>query len=430
MGERCDAVIIGAGIIGACIARELAGRGWRTLNVDRLPAAGYGSTGASCAIIRSHYSTYDGAALAYEGFYYWRQWPEYIGVDDERGLARFHETGCLVYKTASNDYLKSVLKHTHALGIPHEEWDAARIRARLPFVDLHSFGPPKQPDHPSFGSSNGDESLGAVFFPYAGYVNDPQLAAHNAQRSAEAKGGEFRFNAQVVEVRREAGRVAGITLAGGERIDAPVVVNVAGPHSFKVNEMAGVATGMNVKTRALRQEVAHVAPPPGVEYPFVVSDSDVGCYSRPEMGSILIGSEDPECDPREWVDPDSWNDGFTEQWRNQVYRVAQRIPELGIPNREQGVVHLYDVSDDWIPIYDRSDLPGFYMAIGTSGNQFKNAPVAGVLMASLMEACENGRDHDRDPLTIELAHTGLEVNVGFYSRLRELNPESSYSVLG
>ena len=30
---------------------------------------------------------------------------------------------------------------------------------------------------------------------------------------------------------------------------------------------------------------------------------------------------------------------------------------------------MYDVSDDWIPIYDRTDLDGFYVAIGTSGNQ-------------------------------------------------------------
>ena len=34
MGERYDAIIIGAGIIGACTAFELAERGRRTLNVD------------------------------------------------------------------------------------------------------------------------------------------------------------------------------------------------------------------------------------------------------------------------------------------------------------------------------------------------------------------------------------------------------------
>jgi sarcosine oxidase, subunit beta len=33
-------------------------------------------------------------------------------------------------------------------------------------------------------------------------------------------------------------------------------------------------------------------------------------------------------------------------------------------------------------------VDGFYMAIGTSGNQFKNAAAVGRLMAELIEACE------------------------------------------
>ena len=84
----------------------------------------------------------------------------------------------------------------------------------------------------------------------------------------------------------------------------------------------------------------------------------------------------------EWVDdPDDYNTNFTHQWETQVMREAQRLKGLGIPGQTGGLVDLYDVADDWIPIYDKSDLPGFYMAVGTSGNQFKNAPVAGRLMA-------------------------------------------------
>jgi sarcosine oxidase subunit beta len=93
-------------------------------------------------------------------------------------------------------------------------------------------------------------------------------------------------------------------------------------------------------------------------------------------------------------------------------------------------VSLYDVADDWIPIYDKSDLPGFYMAIGTSGNQFKNAGVAGFLMAELIDACENGRDHDVEPVSVAARFTRLTLNAGFYSRRREINPESSFSVNG
>ena len=57
---------------------------------------------------------------------------------------------------------------------------------------------------------------------------------------------------------------------------------------------------------------------------------------------------------------------FTEQWTTQAMRYAQRVPEIGIPGRLQGAVDLYDASDDWIPIYDRSQVPGYYMAIGSS----------------------------------------------------------------
>ena len=111
-------------------------------------------------------------------------------------------------------------------------------------------------------------------------------------------------------------------------------------------------------------------------------------------------------------------------------RYAQRVPSLGIPSATRGIVDLYDASTDWIPIYDRSSLPGFYMACGTSGNQYKNAPVAGMLMAELIEYCEAGNDHDVEPLQFKLPRIGRSVNAGFYSRKRAINMQSSFSVVG
>ena len=145
---------------------------------------------------------------------------------------------------------------------------------------------------------------------------------------------------------------------------------------------------------------------------------------------MLIGSEDPECDPRIFVDPDDWDDSFTDQWKVQVYRQAQRYPTLPVTTPVRGVTALYDASDDWIPIYDKTDLPGFYVAIGTSGNQYKNAPVAGKLMAELIEKVEAGHDHDADPVQFHLENIDRTVSLGFYSRKRQINTESSMSVLG
>jgi sarcosine oxidase subunit beta len=70
------------------------------------------------------------------------------------------------------------------------------------------------------------------------------------------------------------------------------------------------------------------------------------------------------------------------------------------------------------------------MAIGTSGNQYKNAPVVGAMMAELIDACEKGHDHDREPYQFKLRYIGRQINVGFFSRKREINYNSSFSVNG
>ncbi|MEA2322826.1 MAG: hypothetical protein QOD81_2676 [Solirubrobacteraceae bacterium] len=435
MAKEVDAVIIGAGVIGAATAYELAKKGYRTLNIDKLPASGYGPTSASCAIVRAHYSSWDGVAMAYEGFSYWQDWERYLGVVDDAGAARYMNCGTLLLESATGHHEK-VLKHYRDIGVEYEEWDSATLKERMPIFDTHAFWPPKRPDDPHFWDQAERELPGAVYTPGSGYVNDPQLATHNLQRAAEAKGGEFLFRASVAEIRRHNGRVKGVTLADGMEIDAPIVINVAGPHSFLINRMAGAEEGMKVKTRALRHEVHHVPAPPDFDFEadgIHTSDGDTGIYFRPESGNhILIGSEDPDCDTRQWVDdPDDYDRGVTEaQWEAQVYRLARRIPSLRIPNQRKGVVDLYDCSDDWIPIYDKSDVGGFYMAIGTSGNQFKNAPVVGHLMAELIDKVEHGHDHDQDPVKVTCRYTGLELDSGFYSRLREINPDSSFSVNG
>jgi len=437
MSKKYDAIVIGAGIIGVCVGFELAKRGKKVLNVDKLSGAGFGSTSGSCAIIRLHYSTADGVAMAREGYYYWLDWPKYLGKADPTGLVKYINTGCMVIKTEKNNYLKNVMASLEEMHICYEDLDPAGIRKLIPIADTRQFGPPTTSSDQRFGEPTGNSISGAIYIPESGFISDPKQSVHNVQVAGENIGGEYLFKANVVGILKKDGRCAGISLADGTEIEAPVVINVAGPHSYQINEMAGVIEDMNIKTRPLKQEVCHVPAPEGFDYNnlgTVISDGDIGCYSRPEIGNhILIGSEDPECDSLEFVDdPDKYNQNFTYQWTTQVIREAQRLKGLPIPvtGKSQGIVDLYDVSDDWIPIYDKSELPGFYMAVGTSGNQYKNAPVVGVLMAELVEACEKGHDHDRDPVKFNMHYTRWECKIGFFSRLREKNPNSSFSVVG
>ena len=70
------------------------------------------------------------------------------------------------------------------------------------------------------------------------------------------------------------------------------------------------------------------------------------------------------------------------------------------------------------------------MAIGTSGNQFKNAAIAAYCMAELILEVEAGRDHDADPLTVEGPHRGLAIDLGTFSRNRPLDEDAPVNVLG
>jgi len=436
MNCHYDCIIIGAGISGATIALELSRNGYQTLNVEKLAASGQGSTSNTCAIIRTHYSTLEGTAIAYDSWFDWCSWKDYIGVEDTKGLATFNQTGLInIYRTG---YAPDTHLRLHdELGIPYEIWSREKLLKRMPhFVD-DSFYPPRRPDDPRFDESpSGKISDRIVYYPNDGYVSDPVLSVYNIQQAAESKGATFRFNAKVTAIRSNDKGIVGVTLSDGTCIDAPVLVNAAGPHSAVINQMAGVAGQMNIKTRPLRHEVHFVPSPNAFSYEkngLVVGDGDLGGYHRPETGNlILVGSEDPACDPRDWIDdPDRFNPDVTlSQYQAQTYRLAKRIPSLQIPNAPRGIADLYDVSDDWIPIYDKSDLAGYYLAIGTSGNQYKNGPAIGRLMADLIDACENGHDHDSDPVQVPLHHVDRALNTGIFSRNREIIQGSTFSVLG
>ena len=429
-----DVIIIGAGVIGSSIALGLSRKGFSTLNIDALPAAGYGSTSNSSGIIRPFYSAIESCALAHEARHRWLNWPEFLGNPDERGYAKYVECGMLMLLAEGDKALFSnSLQAMNDVGVNFGYLSAAELAQRFPAFDLSSYGPPKLPEDPGFGVANERSLTGGIFVSDAGYVGDPQLAAHNLQRASEALGAVFRFNTEIVTINRSGDRVSGVTTRAGETIDAPVVVNVAGPHSSFINQLAGITDDMCIPTRPMRHEVAHISVPPSFtpdHHRCVVGDGDAGVYMRPELGdNMLVGSLDPQCDAKDYVTADSYNTELTEQWTRQVWRVAQRIPALSIPNTAQGVVGLYDATPDWIPVYDKSSLPGFYMAIGTSGNQFKNAPVVGDLMARLIMACESGHDHDNDPLTFRLPALNRSIGLGFFSRHRRAHSRTSGTVL-
>jgi glycine/D-amino acid oxidase-like deaminating enzyme len=420
-----DAIVVGAGIVGSSIALELARGGRSVFVVDKGQAVGGGSTSASSSIIRFHYSTRAGCVASWEAMHRWSDWEAHLGFLDGPA-ARFYRTGMLVISSADDDFA-TVIGHFDTAGIPYERLDAGQVRDRFPALDVGSYAPPRLPDDPEFFADPRGE-IGALFQPDAGFIDDPQLAAQNLMDAAGHFGASLRLRATVADVRRDGDRIAGVLLSDGEFVRAPIVVNAAGPWSSALTRLAGAEADMRIRSAPMRQTIASCDAPEGFRVGdggAVIADIDLGAYGRPQPGgSYIIGGVEADCDPLEWVDDPDADDPNPDpvMFEALAYRTARRIPTLGVPHRPRGLASHYDVADDWTPIYDRSGVDGFYLAVGTSGNQFKNGPIVGEIMATLIDAVEAGHDHDADPVHMTCHHTGLDLDLGQFSRRREPVP--------
>lgn len=415
--------IIGGGVIGCAIALEARRRGFEATVIDKLGAVGHGTTSASCGIVRRFYSQPGMIAMAHEGARIWADWGTHLGpIDDD--LAVFEQTGVLFILPELDEGAHQTAAEMRKVGIDVELLSPDEIAARFPFLETASHHPATSPEHPRFFEPTGRRIGGGFFERDGGYVVYPGLATQNLRSAAEREGAGFLLKREVVAIHRGS-KGFRLELRRGEPLQADVVVNAGGPHSAIINRMAGVT--LPLETRPLRREVHHMPNPffdeaTGRNPLPVIGDVDGGVYTRPESRgrALIVGTTDPECDELEWVqDPDDYDQSVTEAYaQRQCLRLMKRIPglQMGPP---RGVASLYDVTvRDWYPIADKTDLPGFYVCIGTSGSSFKTAPVLGRLMAEIIERCEDGGDIDSEPFRLELPRVGTAIDIRFLSRLR------------
>ena len=449
-------VVIGAGVIGSSISLQLKRLGHDVTVVDRNSGAGLGSTSASSAVVRFNYSTFDAVALAWESYFLWKEFKALIDgtnnysknplENSQEHYAHLEDRGYVMLDVPvlSNE---NTMKLFDRAKVPYEIWDSKTLKENMPGIDAGRYWPNKPVKSDAFWDE-ATEEIGGIFSKHGGYVSDPLLAAQNFAAAAKREGVNFRFKKAIVGVEKDAttGRVSGVCVkdfdnqnkkvldSGEELIAADAVVNVAGPWSTLINQMAGAGGDFTVELKPLRAEVHQISTPKDILKGPIMGDLDLGTYVRSGPGGItLVGGTEPECDELEWVEPDKVDEvnmtRTVEVFESQTYRFARRFPAAQIPSSPVGVVGVYDVSSDWTPIYDKTDVPGFYVAIGTSGNQFKNATGAGLIMAHLITEVENGAEHDKNPVVYNCINTKLAINLGTFSRKRARNTTSG-TVMG
>ncbi len=357
MNKTHDVIIIGAGIMGASSAFELAKRGLTVALVDK-GYVGHGPTGRSSAIIRQHYSNELTARMALHSLRVFQDFDERVG--DECG---FRRTGCLVLVEARDRAgLEANVALQQQVGIRTEVLSPEALREMMP--NLATAG-----------------LVAAAHEPESGYA-DPHLTVNAYAQAARRLGAAVLPGTEVTGVRFEGGRVVAVETPDG-RLAAPRVVNCAGAWGARVARMAGV----EVPIDACRVQVAYFRRPPGHEVPHpVVLDFIHATYFRSEGDDLtLAGLVDPaEADAV--VDPDAYDEGVDFDFVSDVgERLVRRYPAMEQARSTGGYASLYAVTPDWHPVID--EVPagsGFYVCSGFSGHGFKLGPAVGLMVADLV----------------------------------------------
>ena len=352
MNQSYDAIVIGAGVMGASIAYNLSQRGLKVLILERRSIA-VGATGASSGLVRMHYDIEVDSALAWESFHFFRNWRERIG-----GECGFKKTGFLQIVTPDkNEQLRGNIEMHKRLGIITDVITAADVKKLAPMIKTEDF------------------EL-AAYEPESGYA-DPVLTTNSFITKAKERGTAFKQDCEVTGICVSGGKVVGVDSTTGS-FDAPIVVNCAGTFAGRVGKMAGVEIPLDTWSH----DVAFVRRPVKVGMHPTVIDDALSMYFRPEGELTLIGLEDLN---RMGEPPESELGRVGDDF---VMRAIDRICER-MEGMEEGALHSTHIGRDGLTpdqraIIDQAGPDGFYIACGFSGTGFKISPAVVVCVSELI----------------------------------------------
>ena len=210
--QNPDAIVIGAGIVGASSALSLTNAGLKVLVIDR-GAVSSGTTGAGEGnILVSDKDPGPELTLALRSRDLWFEMQEDVGDSFELEA----KGGVVVARHDDGPLLK----------LAAEQSEHGVVTQKLDHTSLHELEPYL---HPEFHSG--------VLYPQDAQCQ-PMLAAAHVIRTVIKRGGAFISQARVTRIIVENGSVAGIETTQGI-FRAPIIVNATGTWAGELAKMAG-----------------------------------------------------------------------------------------------------------------------------------------------------------------------------------------------
>jgi sarcosine oxidase subunit beta len=354
MTQTYDAIIIGAGVMGASTAFHFAECGLKIAIIDRKTVAS-GATGHSSGLVRMHYDLAAESELTFKSYQlYFSNWKERVG-----GECGFMQTGFMqIAKREHEDKLPGNVANQQRIGINTLVISADEVKRLFP--DLVT-------DHFDF----------AAYEPDSGYA-DATLTTNSFIEAAKRNGAMVIQNCEVTAIRTAGGKAVGVDTTTGT-FDAPIIVNAAGPWAKHVASLAGIEVPIETWTH----DVAFLHRPPSLGRIPAVIDDVINCYFRPEGEALILAAGEDESLRGEAPDAEAQTPTptFVEKLIDGMVRRIPKIEESGLHSIHVG---RDGITPDQRAIYSAAGPEGFYLACGLSGTGFKTSPAAGTSMAELI----------------------------------------------
>jgi FAD-dependent oxidoreductase domain-containing protein 1 len=406
MARIADVAIIGGGVMGCSIALHLREAGVaRVVVIERDPTYARASSYLAMGGIRQQFGSAVNVSLVQHSVRFWQAFDERMSRPRQPIRANFRQRGYLFL--ASHDRASAFERRLAVMreaGAVAEKLDRTSIARRLPDLSL---------EHIAFGVFGADD----------GYAS-PREVLKGMRQGAGAAGAEF-VAGEVAAIERASGApagamidplagprdyVTGVTLAGGERIAAGVVVNAAGAWAGRVARLAG----LSVPIEPQRQHLFRCALPLTWPYRFPMVVDPSGVHWRhddpdhvSDLDRIVVARTYSDEPPGENFACES------ERWeRDFLPPLAARMPALANVRVVEGWVGMYEITPDHNPLIgEHPALEEFYVAAGFSGHGLMMSPAIGLAMSELITGGRSAT-FDLAPLAADRFDRGLTFDDG------------------
>lgn len=360
-----DVVIVGGGVIGSSAAWHLREEGFtgRIVVIERDPTYCRASAALAMGGIRQQFCTAVTVEMVRFSVQLWKDFDRRMAVPDHTPRAWFRQRGYLfLADAASAGRLMARYEAERRAGARVEMLAPDAIRGLAPDLAL-------------------DDIVFGMFGAEDGYAN-PREVLFGFRHGAAARGVEY-ITGEVATIDSAGGRVTGVVLAAGERIDTPIVVNAAGAWAGRL----AAAAGLSVPVEPLRQVLFRATLPQRWPYRFPMIVDPSGVHWRHDDPTEPDAQDGIIVAFTKWDEPTGENfDADQTRWEREFLpALTRRLPALASVSNVHGTAGLYEMTPDHNPVIgEHPALAGLIFANGFSGHGLMMSPATGHIVSELI----------------------------------------------